>query len=266
MVAENILKHNSMTTIKQRILSGEVVFGCWVNMGSLVSAEIVGRAGFDWILVDLEHGAGDDTIMYQQLQVLQGTGVTAMVRTDDLARNKVQRIMDAGAAGIMFPQIQSAQEAERAVQLMYYPPRGVRGMAKSVRAHGYGRNSSDYIDNVEKNLITVIQIETVQAIKEVDAIAATPGVDVLFVGPSDLSLAYGIFGQVNHPLYQEAIRAVVAAAKKHKKIAGVLLQEVDEYEMYHTLGYRFLACGADGYFVSRGADELIRRLRAKVKG
>lgn len=252
-----------MKNLKQRIQSGETALGCWINMGSLVSTEIVGRAGFDWLLIDLEHGAGDDTIMYQQLQVLESTGAIAIVRTDELSRNKVQHILDAGAGGIMFPQIQRADEADQAVQLMYYPPRGTRGMAKSVRAHAFGRNSPDYISNLEKNLICVIQIETVQAVKDIDAIAATPGVDVLFVGPSDLSLAYGIFGQMDHPVYQEALHAVVAATKKYKKTAGVLLQHVDEYEMYYKLGYRFLACGADGYFVSRGADELIKRLRAK---
>ena len=254
-----------MTTIKQKMLSGNVVYGCWVNMGSLVSTEIVGRAGFDWLLIDLEHGAGDDNIMYEQLQVLESTGVTCLVRTDELARNKIQRILDAGAGGIMFPQVQSAAEAGRAVGLMYYPPRGVRGMAKSVRAHAYGRKSSAYIDNLEKNLITVVQIETVEAVNDVDAIAGTPGVDVLFVGPSDLSLAYGIFGQLEHPLYQEAIRTVAAAAKKHNRIAGVLLQDVDEHDMYYKLGYRFLGCGADGYFVSRGADDLIKRLRMKER-
>jgi len=252
-----------MKTIKHRILSGEGVYGCWINMGSLVSTEIVGRAGFDWVLLDLEHGAGNDNIMYQQLQVLESTGVTPIVRTDELARNKVQRILDAGAGGIMFPQLQKAEEAVLAASLMYYPPKGVRGMAKSVRAHGYGRSSGDYIQNLEKNLISVIQIETIQAVQNIDAIAATPGVDVLFVGPSDLSLAYGIFGQLDHPLYQQAIRDVASAANKHGKMAGALLQDPEEHDMYYQLGYRFLGCGADGYFVSRGADELIKRLRKK---
>lgn len=243
------------------MLSGDIVYGCWINMGSLVSTEIVGRAGFDWVLIDLEHGAGDDTVMYHQLQILENTGVTCLVRTDELSPNRVKRILDAGAGGIMFPQLQKADEADLAVRLMYYPPRGIRGMAKSVRAHGYGRTSGDYISNLEKELISVIQIETIQAVKDIDAIASTPGVDVLFVGPSDLSLAYGIFGQLNHPTYQKAIRDVATAAKKHGKVAGALLQDVGEHAMYYDLGYRFLGCGADGYFVSKGADDLIKRLR-----
>lgn len=252
-----------MKTIKQKVLSGELVYGCWINLGSLPSTEIVGRSGYDWVLIDLEHGAGNDATMYHQLQVLENTGVTAIVRTDGVTRGKVQRILDAGAGGIMFPQLQGAAEADEAIRLMYYPPRGTRGMAKMVRAMGFGAGSQTYIADLESNIIGIIQIETLPAMREIDAIAATPGVDVLFVGPSDLSLAYGIFGQLQHPVYQHAIREVAAAAKKHGKVAGVLLQNPDEHEMYYTLGYRFLACGADGTFVAKGAEELLQQLKKK---
>jgi 4-hydroxy-2-oxoheptanedioate aldolase len=254
-----------MKTIKHRVLAGETVHGCWINMGSLVSTEIVGRAGFDWVLIDLEHGAGDDSVMYHQLQILENTGVTAIVRTDELSRNKVQRILDAGAGGIMFPQLKQKEEADEAIRLMYYPPRGLRGMAKMVRATNFGVNAEGYISNLGQNLIGVVQIETIQAMKDIDGIAATPGVDVLFVGPSDLSLAYGIFGQLKHPVYQQAIREVAEAAKKHGKAPGVLLQDVGEYEMYHELGYRFLACGADGSFVAKGAQDMVDRLNGLRK-
>ena len=253
-----------MKRLKERIQSGEIAYGCWVNMGSLVSTEIVGRSGFDWVLIDLEHGAGNEVTMYQQLQVLENTGATSIVRTGVLSRNSVQHILDAGASGIMFPQFQHAAEAAEAVSLMYYPPKGVRGMAKTVRATSFGRGMQEYIASQDKHLLCVVQIETIQAVEEIDAIAATPGVDVLFVGPSDLSLAYGIFGQLDHPLYQQAIRNVAAAAKKHGKVAGVLLLDDAEHAMYANLGYRFLACGADGTFVSRGADELLKRLRANT--
>lgn len=252
-----------MQNLKQRLQSGETVHGCWINLGSPVSAEIIGRSGFDWVLVDLEHGAGDLGAMYLQLQVLHDTGPTPIVRTDVLARSKVQHILDAGAGGIMFPQLQSSEEAQSAVQMMYYPPVGIRGMAKMVRATGFGVNADSYRHNLDQRLLGVIQIETLPALAEVDAIAATSGVDVLFVGPSDLSLAMGIFGQIGHDDYQKAIRAVADAAKKHRKTAGVLLQDIKEYDMYHALGYRFLACGADGAFVAKGASDLVKLLNDK---
>lgn len=252
-----------MKNLKDRIRAGEVVHGCWINLGSLVSAEIIGRSGFDWVLIDLEHGAGNDTTMYQQIQVLEGTPATVIVRTDILARNKVQRILDAGASGIMFPQLEKPEQADLAVRMMYYPPKGIRGMAKMVRATGFGKNSGEYISSLEKNLVGVMQIETIHAIKEIDGIASVPGVDVLFVGPSDLSLALGVFGQLDHPDYQRAIKAVAEAGKKYGKATGVLLQDIREYEMYFQLGYRFLACGADGSFVAKGADEMVKRLNEK---
>jgi 2-keto-3-deoxy-L-rhamnonate aldolase RhmA len=254
-----------MKNLKEKIKSGEVVHGCWINLASTVSTEIVGNAGFDWLLLDLEHGAGDVAIMYQQLQVLSGSPSTPIVRTDDLSKPKVQRILDAGAAGIMFPQIKSSAEADGAIRMMYYPPRGSRGMAKMVRATQFGRYAAEYIAGVQDNLVGVIQIETLEALDNIDAIAATEGVDVLFVGPSDLSLSLGIFGQLSHPHYQKAINDVAKAAKKYNKTIGVLLQDVSEYEMYYQLGYRFLACGADGAFVRKGAEELVKTLKERVK-
>ncbi len=249
---------------KLKVLSGDAVHGSWVNLGSLVSAEIMGRAGFDWLLIDLEHGAGNDTMMYHQLQVLESTYATPIVRTDELSRPKVQRILDAGAKGIMFPQIQNKEEAELAVNMMYYPPRGIRGMAKMVRATGFGKNADEYIASLDKNLVGVMQIENINALKDIEAIAAIPGADVLFVGPSDLSLALGIFGQFNHPAYQQAMQDVAGAAKKHGKAAGVLLQNIDEYEMYYHLGFRFLACGADGSFVARSAEALVKQMKERL--
>lgn len=249
--------------LKQRILSGETVHGSWVNLGSLVSAEIMGRSGFDWLLIDLEHGAGNDTTMYQQLQVLEGTYATPIVRTDELSRAKVQRILDAGATGIMFPQVQNKEEARMAVGMMYYPPRGIRGMAKMVRATGFGKNADEYIASLDQHLVGIMQVENINAVKDIDGIASIPGVDVLFVGPSDLSLALGIFGQFDKPAYQQAIAAVAAAAKKYGKSAGVLLQNINEYEIYHQLGFRFLACGADGSFVARSAEALAKQMSEK---
>src|SRR3982750_2615860 len=106
-----------MKNLKEKILKGETVHGSWANLGSIVSAEILGNAGFDWVLIDLEHGAGNDGIMYQQLQALESTAATAIVRTDELSRPKAQRILDAGASGIMFPRIDGPEEAELAASL-----------------------------------------------------------------------------------------------------------------------------------------------------
>jgi 2-keto-3-deoxy-L-rhamnonate aldolase RhmA len=247
-------------TLKKKIQAGEVTHGCWVNMASTVSAEIVARSGFDWILIDLEHGAGDVAVATQQMQVTSTLATTSLVRTDELTTPKVQRILDGGANGIMFPRVDTLADATLAAKSMYYPPRGVRGMARQVRATSFGMYAEEYLTNLEKSLVTIVQIETVEAVNNVDAIAAVAGVDVLFVGPTDLTVSMGILGQIQHERYQKALREVAAATKKHGKCAGVLLQDPSEYEMYYKLGYRFLACGSDGSFVKKSAADLVKKL------
>ena len=250
-----------MKNLKERIKSGETVHGCWINLGSPVAAEIVGKAGFDWVLIDLEHGAGNEAMMLTQLQILAGTSATAIVRTDEASRSKIQRILDYGASGVMFPQFRDETEAREAVSLMYYPPKGTRGMAKMVRATAFSTNVDGYAANLVNSLLGVVQIETLGALDRLDAIASLELVDVLFVGPSDLSLAMGIFNQFTHAEFQRVIKNVVQAAKKHGKVAGVLLQNINEYKMYHDLGYRFIACGADTAFVMKGAAEMAEKMK-----
>ncbi|MGZ8538954.1 MAG: HpcH/HpaI aldolase family protein [Flavisolibacter sp.] len=253
-----------MKNLKTKIQSGTALHGSWINLGSVVSAEIIGNAGFDWVLIDLEHGAGNDASMYQQLQALESTAATSFVRIDELSRPKAQRILDAGASGIMFPRIDNVEEAKLAASMLYYPPKGIRGMAKMIRSSGFGKTVTEYSE-AEKAIVGIIQIETVSALDNIDAIAAVDGVDVLFVGPSDLTLALGIFNQFEHALYQQAIKEVANAAKKHGKATGVLLQNINEYEMYFNLGYRFLASGGDAAFVAKGAEVMaqdLKKLRA----
>lgn len=256
-----------MKKFKQRLRDGEVLHGCWLNLGSLVSAEIVGRSGYDWMLIDLEHGAGDVHIMYHQLQVLASSPASPIVRIDDVRRPKVQQILDSGASGIMFPQIRSAQEARDAVSMMYYPPVGIRGTAKMVRATGFGKHFEEYKATLEEAVVGIVQIETLESLEQLDAIAGLKGVDVLFVGPSDLTTAMGIAGQITHPNYLDAVKKVATAAKAAGKACGVLLLDVDHYDLYYDLGYRFIASGADATFVVRGAqalsDDLKKRAAAK---
>ena len=258
-----MVNNKRMKNLKERIKNGEALNGCWLNLASTISAEIVGRTGFDWVLIDLEHGAGNEVIMYQQLQVLEGTTAFPVVRTNEISRPKAQNILDAGAGGIMFPRIESAEEAQAALRMMYYPPKGVRGLAKMVRATGFGKHLDEYMAGLENYLVGVIQIETLNAVKQIDAIAALKETDVLFVGPSDLSLALGIFNQFDHADYRQAITQVVKSAQKHGKAAGILLQNVNDYEMYYQLGFRFMACGADTSFVARGAESMVKQMNEK---
>jgi 2-keto-3-deoxy-L-rhamnonate aldolase RhmA len=202
--------------------------------------------------------------MAQGMMALESTPATPLVRIDELSRPKAQRILDAGARGIMFPRIDNPAEAELAVSMLYYPPKGIRGMAKMIRASGFGKTVNDY-ENMQKNILGIVQVETVNAVKEINAITAIDGVDVLFVGPSDLTMALGIFNQFDHPDYQQAIKDVAKAAQKHGKAAGVLLQDISEYEMYHQLGFRILASGGDAAFVAKGGAQMVKQMNELKK-
>src|SRR5690606_12693429 len=196
---------------KKRIKQGETLYGCWLNLGSSVTAEIVGQAGFDWVLIDIEHGAGGEKDVLFQLQAIQHTPAAGIVRVESPERQRIHRVLDLGAEGIMCPRIRNTAEAKAAVSGLHYPPDGSRGVAKMVRATGFGQNFLTYWQEAKENIVGIVQIETKEVLAHLDEVAALEDVDVLFIGPADLSMALGIYGQFDHPLFKEAIAEIVAA-------------------------------------------------------
>ncbi len=249
-----------MKNLKKRLKNGETVLGCWLNLGSSVSAEIVGLAGFDWVLIDLEHGVGGEADAYHQIQALERGTAAPIVRVESYERQRIHRVLDFGAEGIMCPRIRTPQEARFAVDALKYSPEGLRGVAKMIRATHFGINFDEYYAQTKDSLVGVIQIETVEALQVVDEIAAIEGVDVLFVGPADLSMALGIFNQFDHPLFLDAVKKTGNAAKKYGKAAGVLLFNPDHFNQFYEAGYRFIASGADMAFVNNGARTMVKKL------
>ena len=251
-----------MKNLKKRIRNGEAVNGCWLNLGSSITAEIVGQAGFDWVLIDLEHGAGEEKDVLSQLQALQHSNTAAIVRVESAERQRIHRVLDAGAEGVMCPHIDSTADAKKVVDGLRYPPGGSRGVAKMVRASGFGKNFAEYYSNANENIVGVVQIETPEALRHLDEIAAIDGVDVLFIGPADLTMSLGIFGQFDHQLFTDAVKATVNAAQKAGKAAGILIFNPDEYTRYYELGIRMIACGADATFVAEGSRNMAGKLQS----
>lgn len=249
-----------MKNLKQRLKQGETLNGCWLNLGSTITAEIVGLSGYDWVLLDLEHGAGSEKDILSQLQALEHTPAGAIIRVESEQRQRIHRVLDMGAEGVMCPHIDTPTQAIAAARGLHYPPDGVRGVAKMVRATAYGLKFDDYYREAKDNILGIVQIETAEAIKNVDAIAATDGVDVLFIGPNDLSMDMGIYTQYEHTLFKDALKKTVAAAQKAGKATGILIFNPDEYQIYHDLGIRFIACGADATFVANGARDMAKKL------
>lgn len=249
-----------MKNIKARIYNGETLIGCWLNLGSSLTSEIVGMSGFDWVLIDLEHGSGTEGQVLHQLQALEHTPAATFVRVESYQRQRFHRILDFGAEGIMCPRINTTEEAQQAAKAIRYSPDGIRGLARMNRATNFGADFDEYFANQKKNLVCIIQIETTEILNNLDAVAAIDEVDVLFVGPMDLSNALGVFGQPDHPRFVEALKATADAAINKGKAAGILLQDPDEFKKYYELGFRFLACGSDMGFVKNGACKTAERL------
>jgi 4-hydroxy-2-oxoheptanedioate aldolase len=258
-----------MKNVKKRIYSGETLIGCWLNLGSTLTSEIVGMAGFDWVLIDTEHGAGSEGQVLHQLQALEHTSAASIVRIESYERQRFHRVLDFGAEGIMCPRIRTLAEAELAVKAIRYQPEGARGAAKLIRAARFGADFDQYYANHKKNLVCIVQIETAEILNSLDSVAATDGVDVLFVGPTDLSIALGVYGKPDHPKFVEALKATADAATKEGKAAGILLKSPDEFERYYDFGFRFIACGSDGGFVQSGASrtaETLKQLKESCAG
>jgi 4-hydroxy-2-oxoheptanedioate aldolase len=249
-----------MKNLKRRLRNGETIHGCWLNLGSAMTAEIVGLAGFDWVLIDLEHGVGTEKEALAQMQSLEHTGAGIVVRVESAELPRIQRILDMGAEGIMCPKINDLAEAKKVVDGLHYPPHGHRGVAKMVRATQFGESFQRYYETSRDNILGIVQIETKEALNHLDDIANLEGVDVLFIGPADLTMELGIFSEFDHPVFLDAVRRTVSAANKAGKATGILFFNPDEYKKYHEMGIRFIACGSDGSFVASGAKQIADKL------
>lgn len=250
-----------MEGIKQKLQRGETVFGTFLSLGNPITTEMIAQAGFDWVVIDLEHGLGDEQAALHQILSIKNSNTTAIVRVESHQKQRIHRVLDFGAGGIMCPRVDTAEDATLAIRAMRYPPAGIRGVAKMIPAAGYGTDFDAYQRTTEQDLLGIIQIETVNSLQQLDSIAAVEGVDVLFIGPSDLSMSLGIFGQTDHPVFIDALKAIIAAAKKAGKHTGILLADPAELQKYAELGIRCIACGTEAGFLMKGARSTISTLR-----
>ncbi|MFW5738444.1 MAG: HpcH/HpaI aldolase family protein [Spirochaetota bacterium] len=241
-----------MTFIHDRVAAGERLFGTWCNLGSSITVEMAGRAGFDWVLVDHEHGVGDQESLVAQVQAADATGAATIVRIAWNDPVRFKRVLDLGISGVMVPYVQSADEAREAVRSMRYPPEGVRGVASLTRSTGFGADFDAYFERANRELLTVIQIETPRGLEQADAIAGVDGVDVLFVGPLDLTTAMGIQGEYADSRFLDAVDTVAAAASAHGKASGTLVLAAEMLEPMLERGMTFVAMGSDGGLVASG--------------
>lgn len=245
-----------VNSIRERTLNGDLLTGTFINLGNSLTVEMAGNSGFDWLLLDVEHGAGDHQALVYQLQAATATPAAPFVRIENNDPPRFKRVLDLGASGIMIPYVSSVEEAERAVSAMRYPPRGIRGVAKLNRGAGFGVDFENYFTHAHEQLTTVVQIETVEALNALEGIAAVDGVDVLFMGPIDLTVNMGIREQFTHPDFIAAKKNLVQAAKNAGKAAGILLLNPDQIPEAIDAGFTFVALGSDAGLVTNGMRQL----------
>ena len=235
--------------------------GTWVMSASPIVAEAIGSAGFDWGVIDMEHTPIDLMGLVHMLQAVGNTPMLPIVRVPWNDTVMVKRVLDAGASTLLFPFIQNADEAARAVAATRYPPAGVRGMAGMSRASRFG-TTPDYFKAANDGICCVLQLETLESVSHLEAIAAVTGVDALFVGPGDLSGTMGHVGQLTHPAVIEVMADVARRARALGMPLGTVGGTPEVVARYRELGYDFVAVASDLGLLMRSAQAAAAALRA----
>jgi 2-dehydro-3-deoxyglucarate aldolase/4-hydroxy-2-oxoheptanedioate aldolase len=250
--------HHRVADLRTRIRDGETLIGVFSDLASPMAVELCGRAGFDWAVLDLEHGAATEADLLALLYAAGTTPMAPVVRAQSAERLRVGRALDLGAEGIMLPQLKSIEEVREAVSYLRYPPVGQRGVALRTRGGGLGSlGHAEVARVVNDRVVGIVQIESGATVAEADAIAALPEVDVLFVGPADLTHSLGIPGRFDEPAYLESLRAVVTACRAHGKAAGILIYDAAGLPALLDVGFTFIGLGSEGSFVSAGARSML---------
>jgi 2-keto-3-deoxy-L-rhamnonate aldolase RhmA len=252
--------------LKKRLKAGETTFGAWLTVANPVIAEIMAGAGFDWVVIDTEHGGFGNEGLMTDLIAFNGSPTVPIVRVPWNDAVRIKQILDMGADGVLVPMVNSAAEAKAAIAACKYPPEGNRGFGPR-RASDYGRKIDEYVGQANEGVIVILQIEHVDAVAQLDAILDTPGIDVVCLGPTDLSGSAGVLRQFEHPVVTDAITKVLTGAKKRKLPAclGVIRPD-EETRKWVTLGANFMVTCEDVSALGTAVRQSLDHMRNVVGG
>jgi len=249
-------------TLRDRISSGEPTLGSWITLGHPAIAEIMAEAGFDWLVIDMEHSVIDLQEAAELIRVIELKGLSPLVRLTSNTPDLAKRVMDAGAHGVIVPMVNSRADAERAVSAVKYPPVGTRGVGLA-RAQGYGARFESYASTINDRSIVVAQIEHVDGVAQLDEIARVPGIDATMIGPYDLSASMGKPGCFDDPEVIDALRRYEEVSDRVGKPRGFHVIDSDSEAIMakHRAGYTFVAFSVDFLFLGRSCREGVSGLR-----
>ena len=269
-----------VNTFKQAMAHGRPQIGLWLALANPYTAEILGSAGYDWLLLDGEHAPNDVPSLLGQLQAISSASHTLLadpqapyapshpiarltVGTGDAGVALVKQYLDIGVQTLLVPMIDTPEQAEQVVRAAKYPPQGIRGMGSPIARASRWQAYPDYIQEANEQVCVLLQAETVEAMKNLDAIAATPGVDGVFIGPADLSASMGYPGNPGHPEVQAVIEAGIARILQAGKAPGILATTPDQARKWLDAGALFVAVGVDSILLTSAASALLEQYKPR---
>jgi len=249
-------------TLKQKLIDNKQTYGCWVTLAHPLIPEVLAPAGFDWLVVDMEHSSIELNDLLPIIISIENNDMVPLVRVGENNANLIKRVMDAGAYGVIVSNINNAKEAIAAVNAVKYPPAGTRGVGL-YRAQKYGKKFNEYLEWLENESVVIIQIENIKAVKNINEIFSVPGIDAFIIGPYDLSGSLYKPGDFDDEEVKKAVNVVLEAGKKHGIPAGFHSVSSDPQEaiMYKNKGFKFLGFSLDSIFLGDAAISAMRKLR-----
>jgi 2-keto-3-deoxy-L-rhamnonate aldolase RhmA len=246
--------------LKEKLMKGETTYGIWITINSTDIVEALSMLDFDWMLIDMEHAPLTISDVHKIIQIIDEDKVTPIVRVPWNDFVQIKQVLDVGAMGIMVPWINNRKQAEEAVKAIRYPPRGIRGYGPR-RASKYGLKLREYLENVEKDLMLIAQIETREAYENINEIIMVEGVDALFIGPYDLATSLGHIGNPQHEEVQEVINSILKVCIEKGKPIGIY-SSIENAEKHRDMGFNIIALGSE----INALISLFNKELAKLKG
>lgn len=247
------------SNFRQRLRQGEQLLGTLISLNSPAAVEVLAAAGFDWLFLDAEHAALEPS-GWQALLQAAGPAMPCLIRVPALDEAALKHALDCGAAGVIVPQVHTAEQAAQAGQWAHYPPQGTRGVGVA-RAHGYGFQVAEYLQQANAQITVVVQAESAEAARNIDAIVRAPGVDAVLIGPYDLSASLGRPGDLGHPEVRAAISRIAEACRAAGVPAGIFGLTAAAIRPFMAQGFQLLAAGVDTVLLGQAARDLVRAAR-----
>lgn len=246
---------------KAALHNAQAQFGLFLGLGHPVSAEILATCGFDFLLIDAEHGLNDPRGIQAQLQAMAPYPVPCLVRPPSHDPATIKQLLGVGVQTLLVPMVETAEQARQLVRAMRYPPQGIRGVGTGLERGARWNAVPDYFAQADAQACLIVQVESRQALENLDAIAQVEGVDGVFLGPSDLAASLGHLGKPGHPEVKQAIESALQAIRRHGKAAGVFCADPALVEPYRASGASFMALGADTALLRSAALQLLGKVR-----